>query len=75
MRIEFTPSDVRRTQISDQIWKELFVDNNQIDKLMLIEGLRYYRVVLVWIRLASLKHSNNYTLTDNETRLVSVFEM
>lgn len=74
MRTTFTPSCVRLTQISEQVWQELTADNNQIDKQMLPQGLRYYSGLLLWLRIASLKRSNNLPLSDNEVRLLSLFD-
>lgn len=74
MRKEFQPSVIRLTDLTEQVWNELSVDNPQIDKQMLIEGFRYYTSALFWIRAVQLKKANNYTLTDNEVRLLSIFD-
>lgn len=41
---------------------------------MLVEIFRYYAVVLFWIRVIHMKRSNKITLTENEMRLLSLFE-
>lgn len=50
------------------------IDNAQIDKQMLVEGICYYCAAAFWIRVVALKRSNNIALTDNKVRLMSIFE-
>lgn len=41
---------------------------------MLVECIKYYSGVLFWIRSIHLKRANYLTLTDNEVRMLSLFE-
>ncbi len=47
MRQTFSLSVIRTTNLSDQVWNEMTLDKTQIDKQMLVEGLRYYHAAIM----------------------------
>lgn len=70
MRTTFTPSCVGLVPIVNDMWMEYRVDDNQIDKNITVEGIRYYATGLLWCRMAQLKQSNQIELSEQEQQLL-----
>lgn len=72
MRITYTPSCAGIIPIVNDMWMEMRVDEQQIDKQMLVEGLRYYSTAILWLRMIQLKRGNNVILTAEEQQLLDI---
>lgn len=53
---------------------EYRVDDNQIDKNITVEGIRYYATGLLWCRIAQLKQANQQEVTEHEQQLLDTCE-
>lgn len=66
MRTKVQPNCAGLIPIVNDMWSQMRIDENQIDKQITVEALRYYATALLWMRILSLKRSNNLALTDVE---------
>lgn len=72
MRTTFTPSCVGVIPIVNNMWMEYRADDNQIDKTITVEGVRYYATGLLWCRIAQLKRANQLNMTEQEQQLLDM---
>lgn len=68
-RTKFNPSCASLIPITNEVWGELTVDQNQANKQMLVEGIRYYSTALMWTRFIQLKSETSQVLTTEEEKL------
>lgn len=72
MRTVFTPSCVGLIPIVNDMWMEFRIDDNQIDRNITVEGIRYYATGLFWCRIAQLKRSTQQEVTEHEEQLLNM---
>lgn len=73
-RTTFTPSCSALISVVNTMWSAMRYGEQQIDKQMLVEALRYYGVALMWLRIISLKRANSYELTQQEQTIIELVE-
>lgn len=72
MRTTVQPATFGLIPTVETVWQEMVADNSNIQKEMLIEGVRYYATGLLWLRIIQLKKSNKQALTEAETMVSSL---
>lgn len=72
MRTTVQPAAFGLIPTVDSLWQDLIVDNTNIHKEMIIEGVRYYATALYWLRIIQLKKVNSQPLTEAETMVSSM---
>lgn len=72
MRTTIQPAAFGLIPTVDAVWQEMVADNSNIQKEMLVEGLRYYSTALLWLRIIQLKKVNKQALTEAETMVSSM---
>lgn len=71
-RTKLSPMCASIIPITNEMWDEIKVDQNQTDKQMLVEGLRYYSTGLMWTRIIDLKTKTSQVLTSQEEKIQSL---
>lgn len=74
MRTTIQPNLAAMIPTVNETWIQLSVDNANIGKEMLVEGLRYYSVGLTWLRMIQLKKANSQPMTPAEEEISTLCE-
>lgn len=74
MRTSIQPNLAAIIPTVNETWIQLSVDNPNIGKEMLVEGIRYYSVGLLWLRIIQLKRANSQALTPAEEDIFRLCE-
>lgn len=72
MNTTFFPNCCGLMPIVNNVWQTYLVENANVNKEMLVEGIRYYSAGLLWMRILQLKHSYKQTLLQRETTLLDI---
>lgn len=72
MNTTFFPNCCGLMPIVNNVWQTYLIDNANLNKEMLAEGIRYYSAGLLWMRILQLKHSYKQDLLPRETMLLDI---